>query len=124
MKDLKFDHAKRDYVEDGAGGMATTEAADSSLHHQIHIPKGSFWADGEAGSRLHELARAKNSLKTPQVIANMFDELAAPLVAAGRITRPVSTLERQVDRVVGDVTSEDLSTGEELALSNLLPVSP
>lgn len=117
--DRSIDPATGDYVDDGVGGTEWTRTAAPALFHQIRTPLGSWWADGEAGSRFFELDRSPSSLRTVPVVVDIVRELSAPLVDDGRISEPVTTAERVLDRVLFESVASDLATNEELDLAAL-----
>ena len=120
-----IDPVARDYVEDPAiGATTTTRNALGAIYHQVRTKLGQWWGDAEAGSRFFELERAKNVLRSPIVIQDVWTELLEPLIAAGLISEPEFESERLVDRVNTKVVVTDLASGEELDLTDLLPFEP
>jgi phage gp46-like protein len=119
--DRTIDPVTGDYIDDGAGGTETTMTAQTAIHHQLQGELGSWAGDDLAGSRFHTLARAKNSLRTPQVLEDMARECLRPLVAEGLISEPEIVVERDVNRIAIETTCRDLQSGEELVVTTVLP---
>lgn len=121
--DRLIDSATGDYLDDGAGGTKTTRSAITKLHHQLKTPLGSWFGDPLAGSRLHELERSKNSVRSPRVIEDMVRECCLPLQEESAIGEVTFRAERGIDAVEWEANAKDLQTGEDLDLSDLLPVN-
>lgn len=120
-----IDPNTRDYVADTARGTnQTTRNASTPLYHQFKTMLGQWWGDPTAGSRFHELRRAKSLLRTPVIIQDMANEAARPLVDAGQITELDFDSERITDRINTSMTATDIQSGEELELTDLLPFEP
>lgn len=120
-KDRRIDPVTRDYIADDAGGWEYTRTAATAIYHQVQGELDRWAGDPERGSRFYTLARAKSSLRTPQVVVDIARQALEPLVAEGRITEPEVEIERDRDRIRMQVVVTDLSTGEELDLTELLP---
>lgn len=119
--DRVIDPVTRDYVEDGAGGWEETRNASTAVYFQVQIEKGNWAGRPGAGSRFHQLARAKSSQRTVAVLSDMAREAMQPLVDAGLISEPTIVVERDVNRIASETTVVDQQTGEELDLGSLLP---
>jgi phage gp46-like protein len=88
VTDRRLDPRTGDYVDDGRGNWEMTDTAATAILHQLRGHKAKWVLDPDVGSRLHELDRAKSTVKTPAVIEDMFRAALAPLVAEGRIDVP------------------------------------
>jgi len=121
--DRKLDPSTGDYVADDAGGWETTRSAQNAIYHQIKGELDRWVGDPQAGSRFYTLARAKSSVRTPQVVVDIARQALARLVAVGRITAPEIETERDRDRILQRIVTTDLETGEQLDLTDLLPFS-
>lgn len=75
-------------TRDPAGGLG------NAVYLRLMTPLGSYWADPELGSRLHELQRTKD-LSRIAILARQYAEQAlAPLIADGRASAIEVTTER------------------------------
>jgi len=120
--DRIIDPLTRDYVLVSAtGDWETTRSARTSVYHAILAHRGKWAADSNFGSRLYELARAKNTFRMRAVIADMITEALQPLINDGSVSEPVVIVEREVGRIVVEATVTDLQTDEEIDLTSLLP---
>jgi phage gp46-like protein len=121
----EIDPETGDYVFDAAtGATTTTRNALTVIYHQVKTRLGQWWGDPEAGSRMFELRRAKNLLRTPIIIQDIFSEALTPLVEDGRHTEPEYESERTGDRVTTKVVVTDTQSGDQLQLTELLPFDP
>jgi phage gp46-like protein len=120
--DRILDPLTGDYVLDSStGAWETTWSARTAVYHAILCHRGAWAADADFGSRLHTLARAKNTQRMRAVITDMITEALQPLIDAGRISEPVVLTERTVERIIVEATVTDLQTREEIDLTSLLP---
>ena len=75
-------------VRDPAGGLG------NAVYLRLMTPLGSYWADANLGSRLHEIQREKD-LARVEIIARQYALLAlAPIVKDGRAVAIDVTSER------------------------------
>lgn len=72
-----------------AGSPVRDPAA--GLHNAVYLrlmtPLGSYWADAELGSRLHELQREKDVGRVAILAKQYAEQALAPIVADGRATK-------------------------------------
>lgn len=63
----------------------------TDLHNAIYLrlktPLGRYWADAGFGSRLHELARVKDSATTRRLAVQYTEQALQPMRSDGRITQ-------------------------------------
>lgn len=86
--DASIDPFTRDYTGQRIATLA------NAVHLRLDTPLGSWWADPALGSRLHELARAKD-LSRIDLLARQYTEQALdPLLKDGRATRLAVTTSR------------------------------
>ena len=120
--DRVIDPSTRDYVlDETTNSYETSRSARSAVYHSIMGHLGEWAADPEYGSRINELLRSKNSFRTPAVIKDMVDEALHVLIEDARITAPEVVVERDVSRVLIEVTVVDLQSGETIDITSLLP---
>ena len=118
----RIDPRSRDYVSDGKGGTLKDRDARTPLYLAIKIQKGLWPLGPEDGSTFHELRRTVSDLTTVRVVVDKTINAVQPLVDAGRVEPPVIRTERILDRINEEVCIVDIQTGEELELTDLLPL--
>lgn len=79
-----LNQATGDYRDDNS----TLSEADQAIVHTVYIRlatrKGSYWADRNLGSRLHELRREKDTPRNRQLARQYAMEALKPVVDARR----------------------------------------
>lgn len=78
----------RDYVL--LAGAAQRDPADglaNSCYLRLDVPLGSYWADKNFGSRLHELQREKDVARVSILARQYAEQALAPILADGRATQ-------------------------------------
>lgn len=65
---------------DPAGGLA------NAVYLRLMTPLGSYWADAELGSRLHELQREKDVGRVAVLARQYAEQALAPILQDGRAT--------------------------------------
>lgn len=79
--DVLIDPTTADY----AGQRITTLA--NAVYLRLMTPLGSYWADPELGSRLHELQREKDLNRIYTLARQYAEQALAPLIDSGRAQR-------------------------------------
>lgn len=109
--DFAFDPVTGDLIDDGRGGVVTTERATTAIQLQLSSHLGEWWGDPNAGSRLHD---QRGFQADP--VALVEDEARRALevlVERGRIADVEVRVEQpSPSRVNVAVSSRDVSTGE------------
>jgi phage gp46-like protein len=76
------------YISHTTGDYTGERCTD--LHNavwlRLRIRKGMYWADPQMGSRLHELARAKDTPQTRTLARQYAEQALQPLLDDGRAT--------------------------------------
>jgi phage gp46-like protein len=105
--DALIDPATGAYVADAAriGELARDPANGllNAAYLRLMVPLGSWFADPSLGSRLHELARAKDLDRVELLARQYATEALQPLITAGRARSVNVTTERQ--GLVGGATT-------------------
>lgn len=78
--DAYIDHTTGDYT-----GERCTDL-HNAVWLRLRIRKGTYWADTQMGSRLHELARAKDTPQTRKLAQQYAEQALQPLLIDGRAT--------------------------------------
>lgn len=98
MSDALIDPVTRDYAvvagsprRDPAGGLA------NAVYLRLMTPLGSYWADPNVGSRLHELQRMKDLARASVLAKQYAGQALAPLIADGRARSIEVTVEQPHD---------------------------
>lgn len=101
MSDALIDPATGDYSLSGADiARDPANGLGNAVYLRLMTPQGSYWADPEMGSRLHELQREKD-VRRVAVLAKQYAENALqPIVADGRAkTVDVTTCHAETGRL-------------------------
>ncbi|TXE27155.1 hypothetical protein FOT62_22835 [Serratia marcescens] len=81
-------------IDSLTGDYTGTRCTD--LHNAVYLrletPLGSYWAAPTLGSRLHELARAKDSATTRRLAQQYTEQALQPLLDDGRATQIAVTV--------------------------------
>ncbi|MEN3260781.1 phage GP46 family protein [Sodalis endosymbiont of Spalangia cameroni] len=76
-------------IDSLTGDYTGTRTTD--LHNAVYLrlmtPLGQYWADPQLGSRLHELARAKDSATTRRLAQQYAEQALQPLLDDNRARR-------------------------------------
>ncbi|MEW9901069.1 phage GP46 family protein, partial [Chitinivorax sp. PXF-14] len=75
-------------LRDMAAGLA------NAVYLRLMTPLGSYWADPQLGSRLHELQRHKDVGRVAMLARQYAEQALAPLLADGRATAVAVESER------------------------------
>ncbi|WP_338067735.1 phage GP46 family protein, partial [Candidatus Erwinia dacicola] len=78
--DAYIDHTTGDYT-----GQRCTDL-HNAVWLRLRIRKGTYWADPQMGSRLHELARAKDMPQTHTLARQYAEQALQPLIDDKRAT--------------------------------------
>lgn len=78
MRDAALDPSTGDYT-----GQAL-EDLGNAVYLRLATPLGSWWADPELGSRLHELQREKNKPRVRTLAVQYAESALQPLIRDGR----------------------------------------
>ncbi|TNL09030.1 hypothetical protein CYD30_14565 [Kosakonia cowanii] len=78
--DAYIDHTTGDYT-----GERCTDL-HNAVWLRLRIRKGTYWADSQMGSRLHELARAKDTPQTRTLARQYAEQALQPLIDDKRAT--------------------------------------
>lgn len=70
-----------------------------NVYLSLAVPRGSFFQNPDFGSRLHELARAKNSARTEGLAVEYVKEALQWLLDTGRATSVTVATEREKFRL-------------------------
>lgn len=79
--DAYIDHTTGDYT-----GKRCTDL-HNAVWLRLRIRKGTYWADPQTGSRLHELARTKDTPQTRTLARQYAEQALQALLDDGRATR-------------------------------------
>lgn len=86
--DSFIDTTTRDYVLlQGAAQRDPANGLANACYLRLTVRLGSYWADTELGSRLHELEREKDVSRVAILAAQYADQALAPLLTDGRATQ-------------------------------------
>lgn len=66
----------------------------NAVYLRLTTPLGSYWADPDLGSRLHELARAKDLARIGRLAQQYAQDALQPLLDDGRATSITVTYEQ------------------------------
>lgn len=80
-------------VRDPADGLA------NAVYLRITTPLGSFWANRELGSRLHELQREKDVARVQTLARQYCEQALQPLLDDGRVSQLSVQTEHQAGRL-------------------------
>ena len=78
--DAWIDHTTGDYTGQRCTGL------HNAVWLRLRIRKGTYWADPQMGSRLHELARAKDTPQTRTLARQYAGQALQPLIDDKRAT--------------------------------------
>ena len=114
--DSLIDSITRDYVllagaaqRDPSGGLI------NAIYLRLSTPLGSYWANPTLGSRLHELAREKDTPGVAKLAGQYAVQALAPIIANGRATEINVSTERQAGRPSGRPSGQLILLIEVLA---------
>lgn len=89
-----------DYVlEKGAATRDPAGGLGNAVYLRLMTPLGSYWAEPDLGSRLHELQRMKDLSRTAILARQYAEQALAPLIADGRALAIDVTTERLPGRL-------------------------
>ncbi len=68
----------------GDYAAANIDHLGNAVYLRLMTPRGSWWADTDFGSRLHELQREKDLARVRRLAVQYSEQALAPLIADGR----------------------------------------
>lgn len=71
---------------DGRRVMDAAQGLANAVFLRLMTPLGSYWADADLGSRLHELQREKDVARVAKLAKQYAEDALQPLIDDGRAT--------------------------------------
>lgn len=90
-----YQFANGGIVRDPANGLA------NAVYLRLETPLGSYWADPQLGSRLHELQREKDKARVATLAVQYAKSALQPILDEGRASAIEVTAERDKDDTAG-----------------------
>lgn len=113
----------RDYVLlSGATQRDPADGLANSCYLRLAVPLGSYWADKNFGSRLHELQREKDLARVSTLARQYAEQALAPIVADGRATRITVSTEQPHNGRVHLLIEVIAASGETLTFKHPVQV--
>ncbi|MGD9642767.1 MAG: phage GP46 family protein [Elusimicrobiales bacterium] len=117
MKDLKIN------IEHGRGRLSleTTGTLLNNIFMSINMLKGSWWFNPDFGSRLHEIAREKDTTRAEMLARSYAEEALRWLVETKRAQSVAASTARTKGGLVLTVTAVS-AAGEEVSFEKFVRV--
>lgn len=99
---------------DGRRVMDAAQGLANAVYLRLMTPLGSYWADADLGSRLHELQREKDLARVAKLAKQYAEDALQPIIDDGRATSVEVITQRPHDgRLLMLITVTDAAGTEQ-----------
>ena len=98
---------------DGRRVMDAAQGLANAVYLRLMTPLGSYWADADLGSRLHELQREKDLARVAKLAKQYAEDALQPIIDDGRATVEVITQRPHDGRLLMLITVTDAAGTEQ-----------